>query len=530
MKKLKKLFAVMLSLIMVLAMGITSFADTTTPTTPTAADTATATVQNVEKTATVTAYKITEANYDGGFTGYSAVQGVTLTDVLAPTPNEVTTIAKNNTLLATLDSVTMTAGTADANGLASFTANLTAGYWVVIVNGNVKEVYNPMLLGVYYSKSGSDNTMTSDPVKADSNWIIEGQTVYAKSTKPYINKTIVNGDGANDKQNDVAFGDTVTYQIKTVIPSYSKQYDAVTVKITDTLDAGLDLNTSSIEINGLSEAELGGIGTLTTADHGFEFTVNSSYALAHGGQEITIDYTATVNTSATVNFDPNKNTATLEYTNKPDGTIKTTESETYTYTFSIGAALSASIQNFIQKENQIVKVDANGNVLSTKTVASDVIPDGAIEVKSGATFTLTNNTTNKVYTATTGLDGGLTFEGLDAGTYTLVETVAPDGFTLDTTKHTVVITPTYGETSNKLEKLEITIDGTATSTYEVSYEATGTVTVNKNTTAVTNIKNTKISSLPSTGGIGTTIFTIVGCGIMIAAAGLFFASRRKENR
>ena len=44
------------------------------------------------------------------------------------------------------------------------------------------------------------------------------------------------------------------------------------------------------------------------------------------------------------------------------------------------------------------------------------------------------------------------------------------------------------------------------------------------------IQNTSISALPSTGGIGTTIFTIVGCGIMIAAAGLFFASRRKENR
>ena len=44
------------------------------------------------------------------------------------------------------------------------------------------------------------------------------------------------------------------------------------------------------------------------------------------------------------------------------------------------------------------------------------------------------------------------------------------------------------------------------------------------------ILNTKITELPSTGGIGTTIFTIVGCGIMIAAAALFFASRRKENR
>ena len=123
----------------------------------------------------------------------------------------------------------------------------------------------------------------------------------------------------------------------------------------------------------------------------------------------------------------------------------------------------------------------------------------------------------------------MTFIGLDAGTYTLVETVAPEGFKLDDTPHTVVITPTYGQ-NDKLVKLEITIDGKATSTYEVTYNQSGEVTVKTNTTKVTEIKNTKLSALPSTGGIGTTIFTIVGCAIMIAAAGLFFASRRKENR
>lgn len=50
------------------------------------------------------------------------------------------------------------------------------------------------------------------------------------------------------------------------------------------------------------------------------------------------------------------------------------------------------------------------------------------------------------------------------------------------------------------------------------------------TTGTASMSDTKLSALPATGGIGTTIFTIVGCGIMIAAAGLFFASRRKENR
>ena len=273
MKKLKKLFAVMLSLIMVLAMGITTFAAGTTPS---ANDKATATVKNVEAGATVTAYQITKAKYNNGFTGYEAVTGVTLANVLAPTSDEVTAIAKNATLLASLPSQTMTgAGT-------EFTAELNAGYWVVIVSGTVEEVYNPMLVGVYYSENGSDNAMTSDPVYANSNWTLETVNAYAKSTKPSIDKKIVGGEA--EKHNDVAIGDTVTYQITTAIPSYSKQYDEVTVKITDTLSAGLTLNADSIKINGAAvNAEM---GTLTPSANGFEFVVNSDYALAHGGEEL----------------------------------------------------------------------------------------------------------------------------------------------------------------------------------------------------------------------------------------------------
>lgn len=521
MSKVKRILSVIMAMVMVLAMSVPTFAGTT----PTEKDKATATVKNVEAGATVTAYQITKAKYNNGFTGYEAVNGVTLANVLTPTSDEVTAIAKNATLLASLPSETMT--TTATEGLANFTAQLAPGYWVVIVDGTVDEVYNPMLVGVYYSESGSANTMTSAPVDATKKWKLETVDAYAKSTKPSIDKKIVGGEA--EKRNDVAVGDTVTYQITTAIPSYSKQYEEVTVKITDTLSTGLTLNVDSIKIN--SAAVNAEMGTLTTSANGFGFVVNNDYALTHGGEAITIDYTATVNENAELNFDPNTNTATLEYTNNPNGTTKKTESETYTYTFAIGAELSKSITNFNKKINQIVKVDSDGNVISTKIEDGGFKPsDKVIEVGSGATFTLTNNATNKVYTATTGADGALTFKGLDAGTYTLVETVAPEGFTLDPTPHTVVISAEYSEANNKLTKLEIKIDGKATSTYEVSYETTGAVTVTKNTTNVTSIANTRISSLPSTGGIGTTIFTIGGCAIMIVAAGLFFATRRKTQK
>ena len=152
--------------------------------------------------------------------------------------------------------------------------------------------------------------MTSDPVNANSNWTLQTVNAYAKSTKPSIDKKIVGGEA--EKHNDVAVDDTVQYQITTAIPSYSKQYDEVIVKITDTLSTGLTLNKDSIKIDG--KAVNADMGTLTTTDNGFEFVVKSNYALAHGGDAITIDYTATVNDNAELNFDPNTNTATLQYT------------------------------------------------------------------------------------------------------------------------------------------------------------------------------------------------------------------------
>ena len=131
------------------------------------------------------------------------------------------------------------------------------------------------------------------------------------------------------------------------------------------------------------------------------------------------------------------------------------------------------------------------------------------------------------YTTTDSNNDKIVFNGLDADkTYYLKETAAPAGYTINETVYTVTFE------NIKYNK------GTATYDVKVTYtDAEGTV-VTKNAADVTygqsvespvdSVVNLTIGSLPSTGGIGTTIFTIGGCAIMIIAAGLFFASRRRS--
>lgn len=533
MKKIKKLLALVMAMTMVLGMAMTVSAAPGTM--PGEGDSKTATVQNVEVGATVTAYQITVATYAGdnkdeGFTGYRRAANITdtmLADPNAPTSDEVTKLAKDSTLLNSLKKVTMDPNAdADGDGYTSYTANLAPGYWLVLVTGtDIIEVYNPMLVGVYYSVSGTDGTMASDPVNANANWTLETANAYAKSTKPQVVKTITD---EKDK-NSVGIGDTVDFKIEADIPSYSDQYTEVEVVISDTLSEGLKLNSGSIAINIGGKAYIPG-DTLVTGTDSFILTLPSDDVLTkYNGEKVEITYTATVEENIHYNFDPNTNTATLEYSNNPSNAedTTTTDDKTYTYTFGIDALLYGNSETYTETTNEIIKVDEDGNVISTVTEISQTPPEGKTEVLTGATFKLTNNETNKEYTATTDVDGKLEFTGLDEGTYTLVETAAPSGFTVDTTEHTVEITAKY-DAEGKLTSYTIKIDGDVTSTYTATYEGEEVKEINSAPTTK-KIVNTKLASLPSTGGIGTTIFTIGGCVIMIAAAALFFVNRRKSE-
>ena len=114
---------------------------------------------------------------------------------------------------------------------------------------------------------------------------------------------------------------------------------------------------------------------------------------------------------------------------------------------------------------------------------------------------------------TAGTAGEATFTGLDAQkTYYVKETKAPEGYSLNATVYKLA-----GATANNPTTITSEDGKTITTTYSYTDFTTQTIT------------DTKLNALPSTGGIGTTIFTVAGCGIMIAAAFFFFASRKKEN-
>ena len=122
-------------------------------------------------------------------------------------------------------------------------------------------------------------------------------------------------------------------------------------------------------------------------------------------------------------------------------------------------------------------------------------PVSVVKVAAGVYKVALDNEANAT-TTLVATNGTLQVTGLDEGSYAFKETKAPEGYKVSPNNKEFTITAN--------ESAEVTVN-------ELSFV------------------NTKLSALPSTGGIGTTIFTIAGCVIMIAAAGLFFASRKKSD-
>lgn len=527
MKKMKKFLAVILSLAMVLGMSMTAFAASsgTDGIFGTKDDTATITVNGIDNETgiQVNAYKVVEAKYDGAgstFSGYNSLYPSVINQEMVKADLSTLTSAQ----LTSLANVVMNDDTKTAIPLrntsgTTWEATVGAGTYLVLVSGTEAHSYNPMVVSAYYvNKDGNTNisegalTLTTTEANAK------------KADKPTIDKKITNSNG-NVYGNSVEVNDIVDYEVTvTPIPSYTGSYPVFNVE--DTLSNGLDFVTDE---NGNVVDPVVKVGDKTlTKDTDYtvgvtgrtmtiNFVKDNTYKLnEYASQTLTITYSAKVNKDAVLWKDVNTNTAKLNYTNdsKVNGDNTSAEKTTYTYTFDIGGTATGT-------DGIITKTGKDKN----HETPLDGALFGLYKAGEGVTAeTVATAADNAAYkTAESDTNGQIHFSQLKKGTYYLKELSAPDGYSVNTHVYTVVIDTTH-KNDGTLERWSVTIDGT-TSTFTLNNDGTW-----RSDKHATNIVNTTLSSLPSTGGMGTTLFTIAGCAIMVAAAGFFFASRKRVNK
>ena len=420
----------------------------------------------------------------------------------------------------------------DTDG-TTLSANVEPGTYVVVItpgSTNSGVVYNPVVVSSDYDGENHTNTAV------------------AKKTEVTVDKKAGNAAEDNDNK-DVAVGDEISYTITPVIPLFPKNYTAPVYKVTDTLSAGLELadangdkkvDESDITVNKVDSSAY----TITVNDNsGFTVNFNSEYlkGLTTAPTDVTITYKAKVTSDATYSVNEMTNTAKINFSNSPSDTTGngTDSDKTNHYTFTLDGTLNGSWtgqDQIVNKELIKTAVDKDGNpVLKTKyTYTTGEGKTTEASPLAGATFKLTGeNLGEDGMTCTTDANGFITFAGLDAGIYTLTEVSAPAGYVKDSKEYKVEIVPTYGKDADGNEILtsyKVKIDGADAANFIVSNQGTAKVKTEKegSTIYTSLISNVKAAGLPSTGGVGTTMFYVIG-GVLVAGAAILLITKRRMN-
>ncbi|MBR3244080.1 MAG: isopeptide-forming domain-containing fimbrial protein, partial [Parasporobacterium sp.] len=356
-------------------------------------------------------------------------------------------------------------------------------------------------------------------------------------------------DKLDDSDNSYDVGDTVSFTVKTTIPTFADVYENPTFKITDEMSDGLIITSGSfvVKVNGEEKADLKNkVREDSTTSWSLDLT-GTDYLKLESPAPIEITYDAVLTKSAFSSVNEETNDVKVEFSNNPDdendkGTVK---DKTRTYTFSIDGNLLGK-SGVRTSELVKVAVDGNGNPIIQASATGKTYENAL----AGAVFGLyTDQACKNVYTNKAGgeektwnnivtdKDGYMEINGLDVGTYYLKEISAPAGFIADQKTHKIEISAEYdtetitegGYTYDlpKLKSYTIKIDDATTSTYSMTLEASS-ITTSEATNLPTSIMNTKGIELPSTGGIGTTIFYIIG-SVLVIGAGIVMVTRRRMN-
>ena len=509
MKRMKKIMALMLAAIMMMAMSVTAFAAEGA----TGAHTLTVNVKSTEpaqdlKGQTINLYKlfdVTESK-SGETTNYAYTVNNTYKAALASVL-KIDETSKDEDFAAAVTKLGSDNATAVQKFANDFTAEaLTKNLSATANSGKIKEenktsyTFNDLAAGYYlvYVTGGKDIQSSLVTVDAPTN------TVNLKTEAPSITKT------ANKETAEI--GQVVTYTVTGAIPD-TTGYDSYVYKINDELTKGLDFvndaNGTACTDNKVAVKVAFTDGTdASTAPTTAALVTNNSKKMSldlstwvranqgNKGKAFTVTYYAKVNKDAEVT---NNNKASLEYGNNPSDTTTTTPSEAKTNTYPLD----------IKKTNKKTSELLAGAKFSLYATEDDAKKgENAIKVSgSNGKYVVDPDSKNTVFESVGNDLGGynLRVNGLEAKDYWLVETQAPEGF-------------------NKLTdpiKVTITKDGDAN------------WTVKKNDVSeddkIIDVENSTGSLLPSTGGMGTIAFAVVAAILVFGVAVSFIRDKKREN-
>ena len=562
MKTTKRILAMVLAVIMVMSLATTAFAANT--------NAHTITITNEKSGHIYEAYQIFAGDVSDGklvnITWGTGVNGDALLTALKADTTIGALFAEANTaedvanVLATMND--------DSEQLDAFAQ--IAGQHLAAVAGTSTAEASPYTINVtgdgYYLVKDKDSTVTSEE-DAYTKYIlkvVKDVEVKAKADAPTLEKKI-NEDGNKVDANNGSIGDTVNYVLTSKVPDMDG-YNKYFFIIHDTMSDGLTFDASSVKVQiGETVLDAAAYDVITTGlTDGCTFEIvlkNFIQYKAQAGQTITITYSASIDEDAVIGNLGNPNTANLEYSNNPnvdsngtpenpdipdddDVTGETPDDTVITYVTAIelikvddeGNRLTgAEFQITGEKLNKVKVITETFEVAEdgtyyalkdgsyTETVPTeetqDKYVDGSTLYKKVETVTWNVETEKVSATATVGPDGVLRFEGLAEGTYTITEIKAPEGYNMLTQAITVVITCTEPVTVN-----------TTTDAAEWKYTLSGAVSqaekVAENGIISITVENKAGSTLPETGGMGTTLFYVFGAVLMLGAAVLLVTKRR----
>lgn len=345
--------------------------------------------------------------------------------------------------------------------------------------------------------------------------------------------------GAADekKAGDFGIGDTVTYQLTSKVPDMTG-YNSYTFKFSDTLSKGLDLKeVLSVKVgNTTLTAKKAGTNTYALAydqaKRTLTVTLNDFYNSYKNrtGETITVVYTATLNKDAVIGMNPNTNKAVVEYSNNPTtggtGTSEPSIVDVHTFDFTI---YKYYLKDQSNKEDKTALAKAEFELYKGNTEGTAADEQAKVNIVDEGNGVYRQATADEAKAAdftsakiVSDDDGKVLVKGLDAGTYYLHESKAPDGYNLLLDDVKVEIKAVYDDTTGKL------------TSYSVDYTYNGKTTTGTAITAADNspevaVENKTGAELPSTGSKGALMVTLAGIVLFGALTASKAFGKKKAN-